>query len=188
LWCRQAQQHQPAAFRAQLQLAREMQMPVQLHVRSANRDRTYRADAAALRIVREGGMDRHGMQRHCFMGDALTLRTWLNACPNTMFGFTNAVFAEESHERLKLAVRECPLDHILIETDAPFFTPRLVCARACHLCTRACVLQYQGSADISHPGHALLVARFIADAKQLPLNDVAEQLAMNMKKLYSIDV
>ena len=105
-------------------------MPVQLHVRSANRDRTYRADADALRIIREEHMDKHNMQRHCFMGDASTLRTWLNACPNTMFGFTNAVF-NESHERLKKTVYECPLDHILIETDAPFFTPRLVCVRTC---------------------------------------------------------
>lgn len=131
LWCRQAQRYQPIAFRAQLQLARQLQMPAQLHVRSANRDRTYRADADALRIIREEHMDKHNMQRHCFMGDASTLRTWLNACPNTMFGFTNAVFNEESHERLKKTVYECPLDHILIETDAPFFTPRLVCVRAC---------------------------------------------------------
>ena len=50
------------------------------------------------------------------------------------------------------------------------------------------MLQYKGASDISHPGHALLVARFISDVKQMPLDEVAEQLARNMMKLYAINV
>jgi Tat protein secretion system quality control protein TatD with DNase activity len=57
------------AFVGQLRIARDLQMPIQLHLRSHITDTAYMADAHALDILREHNMVDHPMQRHCFMGD-----------------------------------------------------------------------------------------------------------------------
>jgi TatD DNase family protein len=177
---------QPRAFVGQLKIARDLQKPIQLHVRSHIKDEQYRADGAALDILCAENMSQHPMHRHCFFGDWELAKKWLTAAPNTYFGFTNAVYNDDrAHARLSGVIKELPLDRILIETDAPFFTPKLV-REFIKYDHNIKFVQYKGSSDIAHPGHALLVARFIADTKGLTLDAVATQLAENTKRLYSI--
>lgn len=84
---------QKPAFTMQLQKAKEVMLPVQLHVRSANHDRKeYRADLRALEIIEEVDATQLRFHRHCFMGGAKQVTQWLDKCPNTYFGFTNAVY------------------------------------------------------------------------------------------------
>ncbi|UCH34471.1 MAG: TatD family hydrolase [Armatimonadota bacterium] len=101
---------QASAFRAHLELAAELGLPVIVHSRDAHDD--------VLAIWAESPC-RHGVM-HCFSGDAgvarraidLGLYVWI-AGPVT---FRNA-------ERLRSIVRDLPRDRILLETDCPYLAP-----------------------------------------------------------------
>lgn len=56
---------------------------------------------------------------HCFDGGLEVVKQWLEAYPNSYFGFTNMVgtFTGE----VARAVRELPEGRLLLETDAPYF-------------------------------------------------------------------
>ncbi|KAL8596017.1 hypothetical protein ACOMHN_018329 [Nucella lapillus] len=56
---------------------------------------------------------------HCFTGDTYVLAKWLEAYPNTHFGFTRLVrsFGPDQQQ----ALRELEGGRVLLETDAPYF-------------------------------------------------------------------
>ena len=64
----------------------------------------------------EEGAKHHPIHLHCFRRSSERLRTWLTGFTNVMVGFTPNIQNED-------AVKEIPLDKILLETDAPYFVP-----------------------------------------------------------------
>lgn len=101
---------QRQAFRAQMQLAREVSLPVVVHEREAHAD--------ALEILDEFP-DVTGVF-HCFSGSSemakeLVRRGWY-------VGFTGVVTFKNARRALE-AVQALPLDRILIETDCPYMAP-----------------------------------------------------------------
>ena len=103
---------QQAVFRAQLALARDRGLPVDIHTREA--------DADTLRIIDE---EARGVLRgvfHCFTGDHTAARRALAT------GFLLSIpgivtFAKA--EDLKRVAAELPADRLLIETDSPYLAP-----------------------------------------------------------------
>lgn len=101
---------QKKAFRAQMVLARELNMPVIIHERDAHAD--------GMDIIREfPGVT--GVF-HCFSGSAemarqLTARGWY-------IGFTGVITFKNARRALE-ALAAIPLDRIVIETDCPFMSP-----------------------------------------------------------------
>ena len=98
------------AFRAQLALARELDMPVVVHEREAHAD--------AMELVREFS-DVHGVF-HCYSGSLeqakeLVRRGWY-------IGFTGVITFKNARKAVEVA-QWMPLDRILIETDCPYMAP-----------------------------------------------------------------
>ena len=108
---RDAQRH---AFREQLEIAADTQLPVFLHQRDAHDE-----FVELLRPVRNrlcGGV------AHCFTGTAKMARDYLDL--DLYIGVTGWLCDERRGGDLLDAVRHLPLDRVMIETDAPYLLPR----------------------------------------------------------------
>lgn len=99
-------------FAAQVQLAVELHMPLFLHEREAS------ADFAA--ILKEHEVKKAVV--HCFTGTYAELKTYLNM--GYHIGITGWICDERRGRHLLDLVRQIPLDRLMLETDAPFLTPR----------------------------------------------------------------
>jgi TatD DNase family protein len=100
-------------FEAQAALAEELQMPLFLHERDADR-RFYEILTAARKTV--------PAVVHCFTGSRASLKMYLDL--GLYIGITGWICDERRGKPLRELVREIPLDRLMIETDAPFLLPR----------------------------------------------------------------
>jgi TatD DNase family protein len=99
-----SKEHQQAALRDLLQIARRHHKPVLIHSRYAWRD--------ALDIVTASPPDQAVF--HWFTGPSSVLQDIVNRGY-----YLSATPAAAYHEEHRRAVRETPLDHLLLETDSP---------------------------------------------------------------------
>lgn len=101
-------------FEAQVALACELGLPLFLHEREAHRD------FAAILNAYRGRLGRAVV--HCFTGTAEELKSYL--AMGLYIGITGWICDERRGKHLREAVRLIPLDRLMLETDAPFLTPR----------------------------------------------------------------
>ena len=104
---RQVQQN---AFRMQMELARELKMPVIVHERNAHDD--------GMRIVKEF-KDVTGVF-HCYSGSAEMARQLVDM--GWYIGFTGVLTFKNARKAVETA-QKIPLDRIVLETDCPFMAP-----------------------------------------------------------------
>lgn len=101
---------QQRVFRGQLELARELDMPVVVHSRDCDRE--------MIEVLDEFGPDVRGVL-HCFTGGFELLKTGLDA--GWYVSLTAiATFASFDPE----IVRAIPSDRLMIETDSPYLAPK----------------------------------------------------------------
>ena len=125
---------QKEAFIRQLDLAEKLDLPVVIHVREAMAD--------ALDIVKPY-VGRVGGVFHCFPGTVEEARRVI------AMGYMVSVNGVMTYKNSKMAAigEEIDLEHILIETDAPYLTPvphrgkRNVPAYVKHVCTKLAELR-----------------------------------------------
>lgn len=99
-------------FEQQLRLAIALDAPVSLHVREAHDD--------AYELMRRVGIPAGGAVLHCFDEGPDQMRRFCEL--GCSFGIGGAVsFA--SCEPTREAMRACPAEHIVTETDAPYMAP-----------------------------------------------------------------
>ncbi len=103
---------QKKAFKKQLGIARERGKPVVIHARNSYED--------VLQILRHSGIGEGGAVIHCFSGSIEAARQALDL--GCYISFTGVITFKNASD-LKDVVRFVPLDHILLETDAPFLAP-----------------------------------------------------------------
>jgi TatD DNase family protein len=107
-----AREVQQAVMRAQLRLARELDLPVVIHTREAELD--------TVRILQdEGGRELRGVL-HCFTGTTMLAEAAL------ALGFSISlagIVAFPNAAGLRDTVRRVPVDRLLTETDSPFLAP-----------------------------------------------------------------
>lgn len=148
---------QRARFREQIQLARELRLPVIIHTREAQKD--------TVAILREEKASEVGGVFHCFSGDAWLAKEALDLGFYLSFSgiltFPNAAI-------LRDIAKTTPLDRILIETDCPYLTP----------------VPYRGKRN--EPAYVSQVAQQLASIHGLPLDNVADQTSKNAKRLFKI--
>ncbi|CAM4177976.1 TatD DNase family protein [Paenibacillus endophyticus] len=99
-------------FTEQIRLALELDMPLFLHEREAF------ADFSAM-------LKEHAVKKavvHCFTGTESELKAYLEM--GFHIGITGWICDERRGRHLRDLVRMIPLDRLMIETDAPFLTPR----------------------------------------------------------------
>ncbi|KEI45612.1 TatD family hydrolase [Saccharopolyspora rectivirgula] len=102
---------QQEAFRWHIDLAKRCGKPLMIHDRDAHED--------VLRILEEEGAP-GTVIFHCFSGDAEFARACLDAGYVLSFSGT-ATF--RNAKGVREAARICPVEQMLVETDAPFLTP-----------------------------------------------------------------
>ena len=102
---------QLAAFESQLELARELGLPVVVHTREAVED--------TRRLVSEAGKRGIRGVLHCFTGPRELAETALDAGWHLSFSGVITFKRWDDHALLRLA----PADRILVESDAPYLAP-----------------------------------------------------------------
>ncbi|XP_005907118.2 putative deoxyribonuclease TATDN2 [Bos mutus] len=153
---------QHKVFERQLQLAVSLRKPLVIHCREADED--------LLKIMKKLVPPDYKIHRHCFTGSYPVIEPLLDHFPNMSVGFT-AVLTYSSAWEAREALKQIPLERIIVETDAPYFLPRQVPKSLC---------QY------AHPGLALHTVREIARVKDLPLASTLATLRENTRRLYSL--
>jgi len=109
---------QQKAFRLQMELAQELQMPVIVHERDAHDD--------GMRIVKEF----KGVTGvfHCYSGSAEMARQLVNM--GWYIGFTGVLSFKNARKAVETA-QSIPLERIVLETDCPFMAPEPFRGKRC---------------------------------------------------------
>jgi TatD DNase family protein len=110
-WDRTAPADQQHHFRRHIDLAKRVGKPLMIHDRDAHAD--------VLRILREEGPP-DKVVFHAFSGDAQMARECVAA--GYVLSFPGVVTFKNA-PALREAAAVTPIDHLLVETDAPFLTP-----------------------------------------------------------------
>mgnify|MGYP000017111737 CR=1 FL=1 len=107
-----------------LPLASRLRLPVIVHCRGGEE-----ATEDCLRILRRHLSSKHPIHCHCFSGTSKEMRKWLSVFSEVVFGITGLLLQRDQRELAK-AVREMPLQKIIVETDSPFLRPPVFHGRA----------------------------------------------------------
>jgi TatD DNase family protein len=147
-------------FVAQVELAAELGKPLFLHSRDA-----HPRFAEILRHHRVGKA-----VAHCFTGEAAELRAYLDL--GLYIGITGWICDERRGTRLVELVKEIPADQLLLETDAPYLTPR--------------DLYPQPKARRNEPAFLPHIARAVARARGETVEALAEATTRNARALFGL--
>ena len=105
---------QLSVFKTHLEAAKETGLPLFLHQRDAHEDflncLNDMLDTPILGVA------------HCFTGNADQMKTYLDM--GLYIGITGWICDERRNDELIQAVKQLPLDRVLIETDSPYLIPR----------------------------------------------------------------
>lgn len=147
---------QQAVFRRQLEIARDLRLPVIIHCREAWDD--------CLRILEEewasSGL---GGVLHCFSGDVGVARKAFDW--DFLISFAGNVTFLRS-ESLRLVAKAIPLERTLIETDSPYLAPQA----------------FRGQRN--EPAHVVEVAAALAELHGVRREDVGELTTQNFLRLF----
>ncbi|MBC7319054.1 TatD family hydrolase [bacterium] len=135
------------AFEKQLSLAQDLELPVSLHIRNG-----YRDAFDILKRYKVKGVF------HCYSGGLHFLEEALSF--GFFIGFDGPVTFHNARELIEV-VERCPLDRILLETDAPYLAPE----------------PYRGRRN--EPSYLIYIARRIAEIKEIDLGELSEVTRKN---------
>jgi TatD DNase family protein len=145
-------------FREQIQLARELRLPVIIHTREAQED--------TIAILKEERASEVGGVFHCFSGDGWLAKEALDMGFYLSF---SGILTFQNAGALREIAKNTPLDRVLIETDCPYLTP----------------VPYRGKRN--EPAYVSQVAKQLAVLHpELSLDDVQRTTTVNAKRLFKI--
>lgn len=145
-------------FERQLEMARDVELPVIIHSRDAAKDTLDMMKAAHAKDM--GGVI------HCFSYTKEVAREYLDM--DYYFGI-GGVVTFQNGKKLKEAVEYIPINKILLETDSPYLAP----------------VPYRGKRNSSL--YIPLIAKEIAMIKKLDYDDVIRITEENAKSLFRIN-
>lgn len=148
---------QKKAFIRQMEIAREVDLPIIIHDRDAHGD--------IMDLIRTEGKGVRGIF-HCYSGsfemakEAIKLGFYISFAGPVAF---------KNSTKLKEVARQIPLDKILIETDSPYLTPP----------------PFRGRRN--QPSYTQYVAKEIAELKGIDADEFAEIALNNAKRCFNIE-
>lgn len=145
------------AFKSQIDLAIELDLPIIVHNRDSNED--------MMNIIREykdSGLKAHF---HCFAGSAEDAKKLIQMGHYVSYP-GNITFKKA--EELRNTLKNIASDRLLIETDSPFMAP----------------VPFRGKRN--EPAYVRKIAEKVAEIKDLSVEDVARISSYNAFKLYGI--
>lgn len=111
-WNREPREVQKEWFIEQLHLAKEMDLPVNVHSRDASQD--------TMEVIRKEHTGSTGGVIHCFSGSLEMAREYVRM--GYYLGIGGVVTFKNS-KVLKEIVKNIPLEHLVTETDCPYLAP-----------------------------------------------------------------
>lgn len=148
-------------FREQVQLAKELKLPIVIHTREAQED--------TIKILKEEDAGDVGGVFHCFSGDSWLAKDALDLGFYLSF---SGVITFKNATMLREIIQTVPLDRIMVETDCPYLTP----------------VPKRGKRN--EPAFVLHVAQTIADlvgnGSPSALEDISQATVSNTKQLFKI--
>lgn len=154
---RSQREKQIEIFKAQLEIANNIDFPVIIH----NRD----ADKEILEILNSYKNFTHKGIIHCFSSDYKTALDFID------LGFhisIPGIVTFKNADKLKEVARRIPLDRLLVETDAPFLAP----------------VPRRGKRN--EPLFVIYTAKMIAELRGMEFEELAAVTTANCKNLFNI--
>ncbi len=148
---------QEQLFRAQIRLARELDLPIIIHTREATED-TFRI------LTAEGGGAIRGVF-HCFTGDAAMAKRALDL--GFYISFAGILTFPRASDLREIATT-IPRDRLLSETDSPYLAPA----------------PYRGRRN--EPAFVTRVVESLADLHGIEIEAMARQIHANFQQLFGL--
>lgn len=155
-------EQQLKVFKEQISLAAELDMPLFLH----QRDAFYPWFAALKPFIHRIP----AMVAHCFTGNKVELEQCIAA--NMYIGITGWLCDERRGKELQNIIKLIPLNRLLIETDAPYLTPRTIRPRP--------------KSSRNEPSYLPYIVQKIADITAIDANEIAYQTSINADKAFNL--
>lgn len=156
-WDKSPKDIQQEVFRKQIRLAKKVKLPIIIHNREATED--------VLRILKEEDAQEVGGVMHCFGGSVETARE--SIAMNFMISLGGPVTFKNAKKPKEVA-EAISLEHLLIETDAPYLAPH----------------PYRGKRN--EPSYVPLVAEEIARLKGISIEEVANATTKNAEQFFKL--
>lgn len=153
---------QEKCFAEQLELAVESAKPVFLHERDAH--------IRFVDILKDYRDHLPGAVVHCFTGTKREMFTYLDH--DCYIGITGWLCDERRSDDLREAVRHLPLERLMLETDAPYLTPRTIRPRP--------------PKGRNEPAYLPYVLESLTELLPLPAERIAEQTVMNSQAFFGL--
>ena len=143
-----------------IELAERMEKPMFLHERDAARD--------FVSVFKQHPKICRRAVVHCFTGDRATLETYLEM--GFYIGITGWICDDRRADALREAVSVLPLERVMLETDAPYLTPRNV----------------SGIGRINFPQNIRYVAETLAKYMHVPEEELLRHARENTETFFGI--
>lgn len=156
-WMEDPKEVQARVFRRQIAIAKEMNLPISIHTREALED-TYK-------ILKEEDIRDIGGIMHSFSGDPEWMAKFLDM--GMHISLSGVVTFKKALEVQDVA-KAVPLDHLLVETDAPYLAP----------------VPYRGKRN--EPGYTRYVVEKIAELREVSFEEIAKQTTNNAHHLFRL--
>lgn len=154
-WDKTFLQQQQDAFRTQIQLAKDYQLPYVIHSRNSFNE--------VMEIVNEFKNDAIKAIFHCFSGNVQQAEEVISA-GNFKLGIGGVVTFKNSG--LDKVVEAIDLKHLVLETDAPYLAP----------------VPHRGKRN--EPGYLVSIAKKIAEIKNISVEEVASVTTQNSIEVF----
>ena len=149
---------QTKLFKIHIEAARETNLPLIVHTRSA--------DADTIQILKEE------MKRGNFTGLIHCFSTSKNLAERAIdLGFyisLSGIITFNKSDELRNIIKDLPLDRLLVETDAPYLAPE----------------PFRGKCN--EPSYVIHTAKILADLMNEKLSTIAEKTTENFNKLFNL--
>ncbi len=155
-WDKTYKEQQTDAFRRQLRLAKKYRIPVSIHTRDSFEE--------AFTVVKAELTDDLRGVFHCFSGTLKEAQKIMD------IGFYMGIGGVITFKNSDLGeiVKDIPLEHLVLETDAPFLTP----------------VPYRGKRNQS--AYIPFIAKKVAEVKDTSLDTVAKKTPHNALELFNL--
>ena len=148
---------QQKAFRKQIDLAKQLSLPLVIHNRESHED--------MMRIIKEEKAGINGGVLHCFSGSWEMAKFCFHQ--GFMISFAGPVTFHNAKTAVEVA-KKAPADMILVETDSPYLSPE----------------PFRGK--INEPARVKLVAEKLASLREQDFETIAWMTTENALRLYRI--
>lgn len=149
-------ENQKKHFIKQIEIANELKLPVAIHSRDADMD--------MLEVLKNNKIE-NGFVMHCFSSSVEIAKEILKL--GGYISISGTVTFKNAKNIVEVA-KLVPIDRLLVETDSPYLTPEPNRGRR------------------NEPANVKDTAQKIADVKEMKLEDLANILVENTKRLYRI--